>query len=268
MIFAFRAFEKVEAVKYLFSWYIILNIVAQFPKRMFFRNRPWRKRVAIKLSSDQASSFPSRSSMFAVTALFSILIFFEKDTWKIICYCVGAAIPILHSRVYLGAHFFSDCMVAFITVRLSSNQGSTAQHLLLLHLSLKSLYRLLRRNRRLQDVHFEPNRRAYFFAFMFVLNIALSAHPIYFWNKSAPMMGGVAAPYLAYLHEKNRPNKQLTPQRTIWAAVLTVFYLGLIVVAGIIAKKFGKDAKGILITNALVFMAVVLSCFGLIFLLD
>ena len=36
--------------RYLFLWYTILNLLAQLPKRLLYRNRPWRKKIAIVIS--------------------------------------------------------------------------------------------------------------------------------------------------------------------------------------------------------------------------
>jgi len=107
----------------------VLNLISQLPKRLCFRNRPWRKKVAINISkyslltSDQSSSFPSRSCLFSAAAIYSLTIFSIDSSATRVVLCLLAAGPILFSRTFLGAHYLSDCIVGFAVV-VSAEQAS------------------------------------------------------------------------------------------------------------------------------------------------
>ena len=95
-----------------------------------------------------------------------------------------------------------------------------------------------------------------------------SSYPIYFWNKSASMIGGIAGPYLAYLHEQDRDFKPRTTSRLFLGVSLSGLYLGVVLASVSIAKKFGKTPMGIMVTNCLVFTTIVLVAFGIVFILE
>ena len=109
--------------------------MGQLPKRLFFRNRPWRKRKAIKLSSDQSSSFPSRSTFFALGAAYSLCLLYGVSFKHSLLCCAVVLMPIMHSRIFLGAHYFSDCIVGAFLVDYSQ-LGDPLQRFLLLHVPL------------------------------------------------------------------------------------------------------------------------------------
>ena len=122
----------------MFLWYVTLNVVGQLPKRLFFRNRPWRKNVAKKLSKDQSSSFPSRSTLFILCATYSFCLLGGVPVQDSLVYLVMVAIPISHSRIFLGAHYFSDCIAGILLVLPSlTKAGVTCSFF---HLSYQSQY--------------------------------------------------------------------------------------------------------------------------------
>ena len=52
ILLAVRCLGCGEEVQWLFFWYLVLNLIAQLPKRYLYRNRPWRKRVAVAVTKD------------------------------------------------------------------------------------------------------------------------------------------------------------------------------------------------------------------------
>lgn len=106
------------------------------------------------------------------------------------------------------------------------------------------------------------------FSIMFFFNLVCSSYPIYFWNKSASMLGGVTGPYLVYLKERDSPRPVLTPLRILAGVGAAVGYLAAVLLSVAVAKRFGKTSAGILMTNIVVFVTMVMIAFGVAFLLE
>ena len=82
------------------------------------------------------------------------------------------------------------------------------------------------------------------------------------------MLGGVTGPYLAYLKFKPAANREATLERVIGGFIASSFYLFLILTSVSVAKKFGKTPGGIMLTNCLVFVSIILVSFGIVHLFE
>lgn len=75
-------FESSRRAKWLALNFIVMNILAQIPKRICFRNRPWRLRLGKVFVRDQTSGFPSRTTLISSVFVFAILIDLDNpDFW-------------------------------------------------------------------------------------------------------------------------------------------------------------------------------------------
>lgn len=87
-------------------------------KRFVWRQRPWMQGRAIQVKRDKTSSFPSRAVVCAVVYAYGFShLFFPPGSvpvWLystlVVFFSLGAAI----SRIFVGAHFASDCLVGFL----------------------------------------------------------------------------------------------------------------------------------------------------------
>ena len=75
---------------------------------------------------------------------------------------------------------------------------------------------------------------------MFLINLLASSYPIYFWNKSAPMLGGITGPYLAYLKDGPSTGLKLTGLHVIFSVLASAFYLTIVLLGVTVSQKFGK----------------------------
>lgn len=78
------------------------------------------------------------------------------------------------------------------------------------------------------------------------------------------MLGGVTGPYLAYLKDGN-VRTHLSSQRIFFSLSASAVYLTLVLLSVSVAKKFGKSAIGIAVTNSIVFIVVVLVSLGIVY---
>lgn len=99
--------------KWLIMNYVVLNLLTQLPKRIFWRNRPWRISVGKVFKRDLTSSFPSRTANLAAVFAFTIFVSDLNNidwNWLLKLSFVCSYLATI-SRIYIGAHFFSDCVV-------------------------------------------------------------------------------------------------------------------------------------------------------------
>ena len=105
------ALDKIGFATWLFFVYFWMALISQLYKRVTYRNRPWRCKRALSLwQDDQSSSFPSRSALIGMLMPMSWTIYYGYGGW--ILGFVGF-LSVAFARVYLGAHFFSDCFFAY-----------------------------------------------------------------------------------------------------------------------------------------------------------
>jgi len=105
---------------------LICGFVSQIPKRFVFRPRPWMLGRARKLRKDKTSSFPSRAVTCGVVYgfIFGEMFDLSRPTWEVIvpCAIILGALAAL-SRIFLGAHYPSDCLVAYFVGLLACTGG-------------------------------------------------------------------------------------------------------------------------------------------------
>lgn len=82
------------------------------------------------------------------------------------------------------------------------------------------------------------------------------------------MLGGISGPYLVYLIEEDMPTHSLTYARLISAVGMAAVYMVVVYVSFEVAGKFGKTPAGILATNTLVFITMIVYAFGSVFLMS
>ena len=93
-------------------------VISQTFKRFVWRPRPWMTGRSIQVKRDLTSSFPSRAVICAVVYSYLFAhIFFPPHSvpWMVIVptvvlFALGAAI----SRIFVGAHYASDCVFGFL----------------------------------------------------------------------------------------------------------------------------------------------------------
>lgn len=95
--------------------YFTLQFISQLLKFLFWRNRPWRLDVGKVFIRDKTSSWPSRTVLQSIAFISTLMINDFDDTrgnnWGAILYWTSIlAIIVSGSRIYIGAHFFSDCV--------------------------------------------------------------------------------------------------------------------------------------------------------------
>ena len=103
------------------------------------------------------------------------------------------------------------------------------------------------------------------FAIAFSVNLMVSCYPVYFWKKSASMLGGITGPYLAYLKLGETSPREHDIVSITTATVATAGYFFLIFMSAKVEKKFSKSPLGISTTNSIVFIAIVLISLGIVF---
>ena len=92
---------------------------SQVFKRFVWRARPWMQNRSIVVKRDKTSSFPSRAVLCAAIYAYSFCHLFWQEPhtlplwfWPpfVLLFSLGAAI----SRIFVGAHFASDCLAGFL----------------------------------------------------------------------------------------------------------------------------------------------------------
>jgi membrane-associated phospholipid phosphatase len=92
---------------------------SQVFKRFVWRARPWMQNRAIVVKRDKTSSFPSRAVLCAAVYAYSFCHLFWQEPhtlplwfWPpfVLLFSLGAGI----SRIFVGAHFASDCLAGFV----------------------------------------------------------------------------------------------------------------------------------------------------------
>mmetsp|Transcript_12873 Transcript_12873/g.11000 ORF Transcript_12873/g.11000 Transcript_12873/m.11000 type:complete len:265 (+) Transcript_12873:67-861(+) len=123
-------FFIVIGLDFLGEWLMTIGFVvallAQFPKRFIFRYRPFMQGRALKLSHDKTSSFPSRAVVCSVVYAYAAVICYDyyyavehPEGDKPLGVAGVATVIILSaflssfSRIHLGVHYPSDCVVGF-----------------------------------------------------------------------------------------------------------------------------------------------------------
>jgi membrane-associated phospholipid phosphatase len=189
--------------KWLILNFALLNFLTQLPKRVFWRNRPWRINVGKVFKRDKTSSFPSRTTNLATVFAFTI---FVSDLGNIewpwlvrlsfVCNYIAAV-----SRIYIGAHFFSDCVVGILfawVLNFSNLVGWWA----LADINARGWLNLLWAN-------WEVSRYAVMVA-MFGFQIWMNRPAVNFWDKGNSIFGciwGVAIGVWDMEHKLGRVGK-------------------------------------------------------------
>jgi len=97
---------------------LVSAFFSQLPKRFVWRARPWMLGRARKLRKDSTSSFPSRAVTCGVVYGFILgqMTNLKDPAWDIIipCAVVFGALAAF-ARIYLGAHYPSDCLVGYLS---------------------------------------------------------------------------------------------------------------------------------------------------------
>lgn len=253
MILFSHLISRPELMVFQFPWYLILCFAGQLPKRLFYRNRPWRKKVAIKVTMDQSSSFPSRSTLFSQISVFTSLILLGQDLWIGIVVGLVCCFFITYSRIYLGAHYFSDCIIGFLVAWI-----------------LNWIYYWTFTGTFLPNV-FEPQGLTHIiiiYAVMLLAVVVCCLHPIYFWNKGSACIGGLTGPYLGWLWKSYRDNQNYWQFRPTSPVIITlkdpwylaVIYLillqGLALGGVVVASKWGKTKTTLMAANIFVYHLV------------
>ncbi|MBU9713758.1 phosphatase PAP2 family protein [Evansella tamaricis] len=96
----------------------VSHIIVHFIKKAYCRERPYRKLENVNLSSSPLKdySFPSGHT----TAAFSIVIVFSMYSLALAILLLPLAVLIGFSRMYLGLHFPTDCIIGALIGTLSS----------------------------------------------------------------------------------------------------------------------------------------------------
>ena len=244
---------KPQLMVFQFTWYLVLCFAGQLPKRLFFRNRPWRKRAAIKVTMDQASSFPSRSTLFSQVSVFTSLMLLGYDLWIGITVGLICCLFITYSRIYLGAHYFSDCLIGFLVAWVLN---------LLCYWTYEGT---------LLPNSFKPQGLQHMFliyAVTIFMVVLCCVHPIYFWNKGSACLGGIAGPYLGWLwrafssdlvYQSFKSTSPVQISFTLawyWALLCLIGLQGLCLYGIFVASKWGKTKTTLMVANLVVFHVV------------
>lgn len=197
-------------------------ILGQIPKRIWFRNRPWRLVSKFKRSEDLSSSFPSRSSLMAGSILFSNILYYHSGPMALIwSFWVYLATAI--SRIVLGAHFFSDCLISFILAILQNFIIS----LLYFHTNFGNW---------IENSEVAPYAIT---VFLSLLIITFNLPSVKFWDKASPVFGGFLGVHL--VGQGSRHEK--TPVEAIFYQNPLIFTRGIIlilffIVVGYLSLKY------------------------------
>lgn len=106
------------------------GLISQLFKRFLWRPRPWMQGRAIQVKRDLTSSFPSRAVICAVVYSFIFSHVFlhhvppEVYLPIVFVFAMGAAV----SRIFVGAHFASDCLFGFVLGVLICVLGDLLNH--------------------------------------------------------------------------------------------------------------------------------------------
>jgi membrane-associated phospholipid phosphatase len=163
------------------------NIFAQIPKRFFFRNRPWQAGHALKFTSASTSSFPSRACYCATSYMLSMLLGLYKanytSAWNgyVAAYflTIVPAIMTACSRIYLGAHYLSDCVIGVLYAL------AICTTIFLLYYTTGLFSKIEFQDTSLLGVILVG-------VFSFILNILINLKSFSFWEKGAPIFGALA----------------------------------------------------------------------------
>uniref|UniRef100_A0A7S3GF50 Phosphatidic acid phosphatase type 2/haloperoxidase domain-containing protein n=1 Tax=Palpitomonas bilix TaxID=652834 RepID=A0A7S3GF50_9EUKA len=110
-----------EAALFSLSAAVFGTITLQLIKRLVFRKRPWMQNRAFARSTDKTSSFPSRAVFGSVLLAYIVAVFIDEFLaegvrgtlfWAcVVPLVINAVATSSLSRMRLGAHFLSDCII-------------------------------------------------------------------------------------------------------------------------------------------------------------
>ena len=176
-------------------------VFSQVFKRFVWRPRPWMCGRAITVKRDKTSSFPSRAVVCAVVYAYgfshlfypphSVPLSFEFGL--ILAFAVGAGV----SRIFVGAHFASDCIAGFVLGATFCSIGSGFNRLF--EGSCGGCYARLQPNcyaeTLAQELDFHGFLRANMLTMgltsglsIIVVGLAMSS-PLHFWTKCTSIFG-------------------------------------------------------------------------------
>lgn len=128
-IFLFLSgYDEIGTLQLLITSYAALS--SQLFKRFCWRARPWMQNRSIVVKRDKTSSFPSRAVLCASVYAYSFCHLFYKPHelplwfWPpfVLAFAFGAGV----SRIFVGAHFASDCLAGFLLGAVGCAIGSLA----------------------------------------------------------------------------------------------------------------------------------------------
>ena len=242
------ALDMVGFATWLVFVYFWMAIISQLFKRVTYRNRPWRCTRAQSLwQEDQSSSFPSRSALIGMLVPMSWTIYYGYGGW--ILGFVGF-LSVAFARVYLGAHFFSDCFFAY-------GYGVALLYLCWFVYSafgLEQIWEYFRIE--------SSNTQLYLLAsggFMMVVSQIICSKKLHFWTKGEMVLGNFTGAIMVSLAKGTNSHIPFDLKKDL------IGHLGLVVVNGIMVfvflqifpalkKIFGGDS----LSKALYFMVATL----------